>query len=136
MMMRRRRLRLTIAGIMGVVACTAVALGCLIEAYRIRRTQAFYLRESARYAQLERSEINIQSTYSTLVKWVKMEIESMQEKDTERYKMLFERGRKNLIGLDKARINVKRYSELSRRYKEAGTCLWLPFGQNPLKRGD
>jgi len=57
--MRRRRLRLTIAGIMAVVACTAVALGCLIEGYRIRRAQAFYLRESARYAQLERSEINI-----------------------------------------------------------------------------
>jgi hypothetical protein len=61
--MRRRCLRFTIAGIMGIVACIAVVLGCLVEAGRIRRTQAFYLRESARYAQLESSENQDQSLY-------------------------------------------------------------------------
>ena len=152
--MRRRRLRLTIAGIMGIVALNAVILACLIEAYRIRRTQAFYLSEAAKYARLEKSENQMQSLYLTLAGSAKAMIESMRLIDsdepirdhffagspfgvnTERYKIQFEKGRMYLAALDKARINANRYSELSRRYKEAGTCLWLPLGPNPLRRGD
>ena len=158
MMMQRRRLRLTIAGIMGIVACIAVILGCLVEAGRIRRTQAFYLRESARYAQLETRENQNQTFYlkgalleKDLIEQMRR-IESMRHEvmrdhfyvrapqqfapDTERYKTHFESGRKYLSSLDEARIKAKRYSELSRRYKRAGTCLWLPFGPNPLNRAD
>ncbi len=155
--MRRPRLRLTIAGIMGIVACTALVLGCLVEAGRIRRTQAFYLRESAKFAQLESREIQNQSLYLKAALLEKNLIERMRERDaerqaairdhfyapmkriapdTERYKINFERGRKYLTHLDESRIKAKRYSELSRRYKRAGTCLWLPFGPNPLNRGD
>jgi hypothetical protein len=155
--MRRRRLRLTIAGIMGIVACTAVVLGCLVEAGRIKRTQAFYLRESARYAQLERRENQNQSFYLDAALLEKDYIDHMRKIDSirneavqdhfyvrpppiapdpERFKTNFETGRKYLAYLDEARINAKRYSELSRRYKSAGTCLWLPFGPNPLNGGD
>jgi hypothetical protein len=154
MTMRRRRLRLTIAGIMGIVALTAIVLGCLVEAVRIRRTQAFYLRESAKYAQLEKSENQMQSAYLTLTGSTKKLIEHMKDIEsdnfvadhffvpspvgayTELYKIEFERGRKYLAALGAARTNAKRYSELSRRYKRAGTCLWLPFGPNPLSGGD
>jgi hypothetical protein len=156
MMMRRRRLRLTIAGIMGIVAFTAAVLGCLVEASRIRRTQAFYLRESAKYAQLESGENKRQSLYLKASLQEKELIELLRERDaerdesmrdhfyapsrfspdTERYKIHFDTGRKYLIGVDEARKNAKRYSELSRRYKRAGTRLWLPFGPNPLNGGD
>jgi hypothetical protein len=156
MMMRRPRLRLTIAGIMGVVACTAVVLECLVDAVRIRRAQAFYLRESAKYAQLESRENQNQSFYlqaalleNNLIDHLRQiesdRRESMRDHfyaplrivpDTERYKINFERGRKYLARLAQSRIKAKRYSELSRRYKTAGTGLWLPFGQNPLNRSD
>jgi hypothetical protein len=154
--MRHRRLRLTIAGIMGIVAFTALVLGCLVDAYRIRRTQAFYLRESAKYARLENAEKTSQSLYLTDALLEKDFIELMRKsdheheeamrdhffapsgfaQDTERYRMYFENGRNYLKAVDEARIKAKRYSDLSRRYKEAGTCLWLPFGPNPLKRSD
>jgi hypothetical protein len=154
--MRRRRWQLTIAGIMGIVAFTAAILGCLVEGYRIRRTQAFYLRESARYAQLEKGENNQVPLLLRAARLEKEFIEDMLERDserdermrdhfyapsrfspdTERYKIYFDRGRKYLIGVDEARKNAKRYSELSRRYKRAGTRLWLPFGPNPLNGAD
>jgi hypothetical protein len=154
--MRRRRLRLTIAGIMGIVAFTAAILGSLVDAHRIRRTQAFYLRESAKYAQLERGENNYLSVLLKAALHEKEFIEDMRERDseqdermrdhfyapsrfapdTERCKIHLERGRKYLTYVDNARIKAKRYSELSRRYKEAGTRLWFPFGPNPLRRGD
>ena len=46
---------------MGIVAFTAVLLGCIAEIYRIKRLQAFYLTEAARYAQLEKHENNERS---------------------------------------------------------------------------
>jgi hypothetical protein len=137
---------------MGIVACVAVVLGCLAETGRIGRTQAFYLRESARYAQLESSENQDQSLYLELALLEKNLIEQMREHesrmrdhfiapqrfapDTERYEIHFERGRECLRCLDEARIRAKRYSELSGRYKRAGSCLWLPFGPNPFNAGD
>jgi hypothetical protein len=156
MTMRRRRLRLTIAGIMGIVAFIAAILGSLLEAHRIRRTQAFYLRESAKYAQLEKGENNQVPLLLRAARLEKEFIEDMLERDserdermrdhfyapsrfapdTERYRIHLERGRKYLTYVDNARINAKRYSDLSRQYKEAGTRLWLPFGPNPLRRGD
>ncbi len=139
---------------MGIVAFAAVLLGCVVETYRIRRTQAFYLKEAAKYAQLEKFEnnerdINLRSALVTkqfmeaLEKFdradsyqdhfVFPQVEHRVALTRERYYKNLEFGRKSLVRADVARIKAQRFSELKQRYEQAGRCFWLPFGPNPLK---
>jgi hypothetical protein len=153
--MRTRRWRLTIAGIMGIVAFTAFLLGCIAEIYRIRRTQTFYLTEAARYAALENHEDNMRALNlnSALLTKNLMELEEQfnraaSDRDQfvfphvnnrpvaskrKRYYEHLESGRKALVRADVAKINAQRFSELKHRYEVAGKCFWLPFAPDPLK---
>jgi hypothetical protein len=148
--MRSRRLQLTIAGILGIVALIAVLLGCFVEVYRIRRTQAFYRQEAANYAQLEKGEERKRSEHLRTALLLKERIEYLElhpragvqdhfvfpfpaDLDASYTDFCLNRGREELVRAAEARANAQRFSKLRQRYHEAGTCLWLPFGPNPLK---
>jgi hypothetical protein len=156
--MKRRigRRQITIAGALLIVALTAIVLGLLVEARRIKRTQALYLKESAKYAQLEKHEIAERSIHLQRALILKKTIEFMEERrreegardhffvpsqpadrfigsQAEAYNRNLKWGRESLVRADVARTRAQRFGELRRSYKEAGNCLWLPFGPNPLK---
>ena len=150
-----RRWRKSIAGLMTIVAITAIVLGCLRERYRIARAQAYYLKEAAKYARFEKFENAQRSRYLQHALLDKRLIERLADldsadgfydhfvqprvlirRDIEIYKRSLERGRKALASAIEARMNAKRYSDLRLQYEHAGSCLWLPFFPNPLKLGD
>jgi hypothetical protein len=155
MKMRIGRRQITIAGMMCTVALTGVVLGFLVEAYRINRAQAFYLQESAKYAQLEKQENDQTSIHLQRAMILKSFIESMEQRSRQKgaadhffpskpadgfigpmaevYTRNLSRGRESLARVDEARIRARQFGELRRRYKEAGSCRWFPFGPNPLK---
>jgi len=156
MTMRFRRLRLTIARVMGTVAFTAVALSCLVEVHRIRRAQAFYLQEASKYARWEKSENDTRSRHLSNAIILKKLMEYQAEADEEervqdhffarsrapdrltgskreRYNRSLESGRESLVIANAALIRAQRFHKLSSRYEQAGSCLWLPFWPNPLR---
>jgi hypothetical protein len=155
--MRARRFRFTTMGFVKATAVCAVALGLLVEEWKIKRTQASWRRQALVYARLEKAE-NTQKTYfvaeALKAKQFAEQIPrtSPGERAQDRFfpssggeeELIASRNRcydamlalenTYLKSADEARINSERYSELRRQFGEAADRVWLPYTSNPLGR--
>jgi hypothetical protein len=152
-MIRLKRTRVTITGLIFTVVFCAVILRCIVETRRIKRAQAFFGQMASIYSQreaLERSKIsnslNMAQFYKRMAEKEKESIEWLGSRvgrhlgDVEihlqwRVKFYNESvasQRKSLLDAREARIKADRFAILKQTYAAAASCLWLPFAPSPL----
>jgi hypothetical protein len=152
-MIRLKRTRVTITGLIFTVVFCAVILRCIVETRRIKRAQAFFGQMASIYSQreaLERSKISdslgMAQFYKRMAEKEKESIEWLGSRvgrhlgdveiDIRRRVKFYNESvasqRQSLLHAREARIKADRFAILKQTYAEAASCLWLPFAPSPL----
>ena len=152
----RRLSQFTIMAAISVVGAIAVLVACLVEIQKFRRERSFSRQAAANYAQLEKSERDLQAFYSKRAEFNNGLLDKAPQsplpevprdryfpsrdnraliaKKTAFYKEILQSRDLSLALAAEAQIRADRYAKLRRKYADAAEARRIPFMPRPHVR--